>query len=82
MTTDQLREEIAKILGYEWPVYLKDKANLNKIMVAVAEHDRYVIGEDFVKGVTLPDGSGIPMQFTEVVIANQLKAEQRRRAGL
>lgn len=52
------------------------------IMKALKEHDKFVIGEDFVKGVTLPDGSGIPMQFTEVIISNQLKVEQRKRAGL
>lgn len=88
MTPDQLREEIASMFIEDGEHFEK---TLDAIMSRIAEHDRYVIGED--KDLTIKDifgddprnnigGQEIEARNHMNSARRKLRIEQKKRAGL
>jgi hypothetical protein len=93
MTTAQLQEEIKRIATYSSDEgtsgYLLSEEQFDAIMAKVAEHDRYVIGEDEKQDWDEEQGfcqkcgyQPYDNQDCICVFKNSIRAEQRKRAGL
>lgn len=92
MTAKELHKEIRHILGYcryhsgrECPHTPVDGAEeeLDAIMALVAEHDKFVIGEDIQPHLEPKLGVKDSIYLSgEDMNDNELRAEQRKRAGI
>lgn len=83
MTTKQLRQGIAIHMAHNNPSFdpspgTADEEDLDAIMSAVKDHDRYVIGSDRPENTITNDGHAQGFVYGY----NSRGAEQRKRAGI